>query len=250
MAKFTHPPFADKQCEVCHSPAKDGKVVLTQKDTKALCVTCHDDQVKKIDTAKVQHPGAAGDCTDCHNPHASSQPGLPKTNAVNICLGCHSDIADLKKKRVHHQPAFGEGCATCHDAHGSDNPRLLRASSTNALCMECHNPEREPKKLEATHEIAIFNEKVKLPENYFSKTPVIPVRYGSGHPVANHPVTDTFDPANPKKITNQLSCLSCHQPHASAKEGLLVKDQANDISFCRSCHSNGLNLSSIGSLSK
>jgi predicted CXXCH cytochrome family protein len=250
MAKFTHPPFADKQCEVCHAPAKDGKVVLTQKDKKALCVTCHDDQAKKIETAKVQHAGAAGDCTDCHNPHAGSQPGLPKTNAVAICLDCHSDIADLKQKRVHHQPAFGEGCATCHDAHGNDNPRLLRTASTNALCMECHGPEREPKKLEATHEIAIFNEKVKLPENYFSKTPIIPVRYGSGHPVDKHPVSDTFDPSNPKKVTNQLTCLSCHQPHASAKQGLLAKDQANDIAFCRSCHSNGLDLSTIGSASK
>ncbi len=114
MAKFTHPPFADKQCDTCHAPAKDGKVVLTQPDAKSLCVTCHDDKAKLIDTAKVQHPGAAGDCTDCHSPHASKQPGLPKTDAVNICLGCHSDIADLAKKTVHHQPAFVQGCATCH----------------------------------------------------------------------------------------------------------------------------------------
>ncbi len=37
MAKYTHPPFADKQCDVCHSPAKDGKVVLTQNIEDALC---------------------------------------------------------------------------------------------------------------------------------------------------------------------------------------------------------------------
>ena len=78
LAKFTHPPFAEKQCEICHAPAKDGKVVLTQTDVKALCVTCHDEKAKLIDSAKVPHPGAAGDCTDCHNPHASRQPGLPK----------------------------------------------------------------------------------------------------------------------------------------------------------------------------
>jgi len=117
MAKFTHPPFADKQCDVCHAPAKDGKVVLTQSDAKALCVTCHDDKAKLIESAKVQHPGAAGDCTDCHSPHASRQPGLPKTNAVAICLSCHSDIADLAKKPYHHQPAFAQGCATCHQPH-------------------------------------------------------------------------------------------------------------------------------------
>src|SRR5215469_5924754 len=93
MAKFVHPPFGEKTCEVCHEPAKDGKVVLTQSDVKALCVTCHDDKAKLIETAKVQHPGAAGDCADCHNPHAGKTPGLPKTDPVNVCLGCHSEVA-------------------------------------------------------------------------------------------------------------------------------------------------------------
>ena len=51
MQAFTHPPFADKSCEMCHAPAKDGKVVLTQKDIKGLCVTCHDEQAKQIESA-------------------------------------------------------------------------------------------------------------------------------------------------------------------------------------------------------
>ena len=149
MARFLHPPFADKNCDMCHAPAKDGKVVLTQTDTKALCTTCHDEQAKKIETAKVPHPGAqASECLDCHNPHASPQPGLPKTDAVNICLGCHSDIADEGKKQVHHQPAFSQGCATCHDGHGGDNANLLRAATPNKLCLECHGPDSKPQKLE------------------------------------------------------------------------------------------------------
>ena len=43
MAKFQHVPFQGNGCDTCHQPAKDGKVVLTQTDTKALCLTCHDD---------------------------------------------------------------------------------------------------------------------------------------------------------------------------------------------------------------
>ena len=237
MAKFTHPPFADKQCEVCHSPAKDGKVVLTQTDVKALCVTCHDDKAKLIDSARVPHPGAAGDCTDCHSPHASRQPGLPKTDAVNICLGCHSEIAE-GKKRYHHQPAFKQGCATCHQPHGGGNDHLLRAATTNSLCLECHGPDRQPKPLEAEHLITIFNGSVKLPEDYFSKNKVValPLKYGMGHPIEAHPVSDLKDPANPGKVLTAMNCLSCHQPHSSAQPDLLVKDQANNIAFCSTCH--------------
>jgi len=236
MAKFQHPPFADKNCEMCHAPAKDGKVVLTQTDVKALCITCHDDKAKQIESAKVQHPGAAGDCTDCHNPHASAQPGLPKTDAVSICTGCHTEIAEQGKKAYLHQPAFEQGCAICHEPHGGDNLHLLRAGNPNPLCLECHGPDIKPQRLEKEHVVAIFNGKVKLPEDYFSKVPSLPIKYGLGHPVDRHPVVDQMDPANPDKVRVTLNCASCHQPHSSSQPNLLVKDQANNSAFCDSCH--------------
>ncbi len=233
MAKFLHAPFADKNCELCHAPAKDGKVVLTQ-DGKALCVTCHDEQAKLIETAKVQHPGAAGDCTDCHNPHASAEPGLPKTDAVSICLSCHSEQADEMKKAHLHQPAFVQGCATCHEGHGGNNDHLLWAQG-NALCLECHGPDIKPAKVEGAPLLAIFDGKVKLPENYFGQVPRLPLKYGLGHPIQNHPTSDLADPKT-GTVTVQLSCRSCHQPHASLQAGLLVKDQADNEAFCGSCH--------------
>jgi predicted CXXCH cytochrome family protein len=238
LQKFTHPPFAEKSCEICHAPAKDGKVVLTQTDVKSICLTCHDEKAKQIDSAKVPHPGAAGDCTDCHNPHASRQAGLPKTNAVEICLACHSDQADQFKKAHRHQPAFQQGCATCHTPHGGDNEHLLRAKDANGLCLECHGPDAQPKKLEAEHLIAIFNGTVKLPEDYFAKNKVVvlPLKYGRGHPVVGHPVSDVADPTDISKVKDKINCLSCHQPHSSAQPDLLVKDQANNLAFCSSCH--------------
>jgi predicted CXXCH cytochrome family protein len=243
LAKFEHPPFADKQCDVCHAPAKDGKVVLTQADVKSLCVTCHDDKAKLIETAKVQHPGAAGDCTDCHTPHASSQPGLPKTDAVSICIGCHSEIGDLAKKRVRHQPAFEQGCATCHEAHGSENAKLLRAAAPNKLCLECHGPDAEPKKLESEHLVTIFDGKVKLPENYFRKVPILPLKYDVGHPTEHHPVSDVMNAKT--KTLIPMNCLTCHQAHAGNQPEMLVKDQKNDMAFCKSCHVNGLDLMDV-----
>ena len=248
MAKFEHPPFAEKQCEVCHAPAKDGKVVLTQKSAKDLCVTCHEDQVKLIATAKVQHPGAAGECTDCHNPHAGSTPGFVQPDPVNACLTCHSEQADQAKKPHLHQPAFTQGCATCHEPHGGENQHLLRNANVNAVCLECHGPDRSPGKLENEHLLTLFDGKVKLPEDYFKKNRavVLPLKYGLGHPVTGHPVSDLMDPANPGKIKTQLSCLTCHQPHSSAEAKLLVKDQANNMAFCDTCHKNRMDMTKTG----
>ena len=237
MARFTHPPFADKQCEFCHAPAKDGKVVLTQPDPKSLCVMCHEEKAKQIETAKVQHPGAAGDCTDCHNPHASNQPGLPKTNGVEICLVCHADIAELAKKPVHHQPAFTQGCATCHEPHGGEREKLLRAQG-NALCLECHGPDTVPQEDKAAGVFRIFGGKVVLPDDYYKKNrvPVLPLKYGKGHPIEGHPVADVMDPTDITKVLKKLDCGSCHQPHSSAYPNLLVKDQQNNTEFCAGCH--------------
>ena len=243
MARILHPPFEQKTCEICHATAKDGKVVLTQPDAKSLCVSCHDDKDKLISSAKVPHPGAMGDCTDCHSPHASREPGLPKTDSVTICLGCHSDIDDLRKKPVHHQPAFSQGCATCHTPHGGENDHLLRAKG-NALCLECHGSDSVPQKLEAEKMFTIFNGTVKLPEDYWDKNrvAVLPLRFGLGHPVEYHPVSDVMDPTDNTKVKTPLSCLTCHQPHASAKPDLLVRDQENNMAFCDNCHKNRLNM--------
>jgi predicted CXXCH cytochrome family protein len=238
MQKFVHMPFGEGQCEVCHQSAKDGKVVLTAASAKELCATCHDDKAKQIDNAKVPHPGATGDCTDCHSPHAGRSPGFPKPDAVNVCLGCHTDQAEQAKKHVLHQPAFQQGCATCHEPHGGDNDHLLRAKSVNPLCLECHGPDAAPKPLPSEHLVTIFGGKVKLPEDYFAKVPVLPLKYGRGHPVDGHPVSDVTDPQDVSKIRASINCLSCHQPHSSAQPGLLVKDQANNMAFCATCHTN------------
>jgi predicted CXXCH cytochrome family protein len=240
MQAFVHAPFEGGKdaCATCHQAPKDGKVVLTQASSKELCVSCHADKAQQIETAKVQHAGAAGDCIDCHNPHAGKWQGFPKPDAVNVCLGCHAEQAEQHKKKHLHQPAFEQGCATCHQPHGGDQPKLLRAKTTNDLCLECHGPAAKPQKLESEHRVAIFNGKVKLPENYFDKVVQLPIKYGLGHPVDKHPIKDQMEPDDVTKVRVAMNCGTCHQPHASAQPNLLVKDQSNNMAFCASCHKN------------
>ncbi len=167
----------------------------------------------------MQHPGAQGECIACHNPHAGKTPGFLQPDPVNACLACHSEQADQMKKAHLHQPAFGQGCATCHEPHGSDNDHLLRAKEPTRCAWSVMAASRSPQKLEAEHLITIFNGQVKLPEDYFEKNKaiVLPLKYGLGHPVTGHPVSDVMDPANPGKVKTPLSCMTCHQPHSSAR---------------------------------
>jgi len=240
---FAHSPFEGGACDTCHRPAQDGKVVLTKASTKEVCVECHEEQAKRIKTARVKHPGAEGDCTDCHSPHAGKTAAFVRPDPVRACLGCHPEQAEQQKKGHVHDPAFVTGCSTCHDPHGGDNSRLLRANSVNKLCLECHGTETGPAKLEKEHLLAIFDGKVKLPEDYFKKVPILPVQYGIGHPTERHPIGDVTNLTT--KAVTPMNCLSCHQPHASSKPGLLAKDQANNMDFCKTCHANGLNLKQI-----
>ena len=91
--------FAGGGCDTCHQPAKDGKVVLVEDDSRKLCLTCHEDKGKEIESAKVQHPGAQGDCITCHDPHAGKAPGFLRPDPVAACTGCHSDVAALHAKK-------------------------------------------------------------------------------------------------------------------------------------------------------
>jgi predicted CXXCH cytochrome family protein len=234
LQRFVHQPFGDRACDACHQPAENNKVVLTQPDSRALCVMCHEETAKKIESAAVPHAGAMGDCTTCHNPHAGKTPGFARPDPVNACLACHADQAELRSKKVLHQPAFQDGCAVCHEPHGGEKPKLLRAEGST-LCMNCHSTEIQPQPVKGAPLVTVFGGQVRLPENYFRKVPRLRLRNGMGHPTANHPVTDYADPLDPKKIT-KIDCMTCHQPHAGGADGMLVKDQRPTVQFCRTCH--------------
>ena len=163
--------------------------------------------------------------------------------AVNICLGCHSDIDELRKK---------VGASSARVCAGVRHvPHCLTAATTNIWCAPRATRSAwsatvriGPQKDEANHLLTLFNGTVRLPDDYYvkNKVAILPLRYGLGHPVIGHPVSDVMDPTNQSKVKMPLSCYSCHQPHASAQPDLLVKDQVNNMAFCDNCHKNRLNM--------
>jgi predicted CXXCH cytochrome family protein len=235
---FVHAPFkaGKASCGLCHQPPENGIVVLRKTSPKELCLTCHANIAEQIQKAKVQHAGAAKDCIECHNPHTGKTPGLPNPDEVNVCLRCHNDQAKERNKKYPHQPAFGQGCSTCHEPHGGENAHLLRAKTVNSLCLECHGRDSRLEQASNAHTVKIFNDRVRLPEGYFRSVRMLPLKYGTGHPVERHPVVDQMEAGDATKVRVSINCCSCHQPHASAEPNLLVKDQANNIKFCAGCH--------------
>lgn len=237
--RFLHNPFESGSCDMCHAAPKDGKVVLTQANVRDLCVTCHEEQAKRIETAKVQHAGAQGDCTACHSAHSSKYSRLLAPDPVSICETCHADQAEMHKKSpALHAAAFRDGCFTCHDGHGGDRPKLLRASMDgNKLCLECHAPSRRPVYDEPTNTVTIFDGAVQLPPDYFLKLQPLALvnKDMAGHPTAAHPVVATVDRGDPDK-KKPMNCLSCHLPHAGVSSGLYVTNTAVSMPLCGRCH--------------
>jgi len=233
--KYLHSPFGDKSCDVCHQAAANGKVVLTQSEGRALCVTCHDQQAKDIDAAKVAHPGAQGDCTQCHNPHAGKYPKFVQPNPVAACESCHPDVADIHKtKKVLHPPVFEQGCSVCHEPHGGARDHLLRAD-TNHVCLACHDANAKIAKVADSSDVTIFNGTVTLPESYLSQVFLLRLDdKGLGHPQIGHPVGGVLDPSDPQKL-KKMTCVSCHTPHGGGN-ALLATGEETSGNLCARCH--------------
>jgi predicted CXXCH cytochrome family protein len=197
-------------------------------------VTCHDDQAKKIDSAKVPHPGAQSDCTSCHTPHASRTPRLLTPNPVEACLTCHDNQAQAyKTKKVLHDPVFNQKCSICHEGHGGTRDKLLR-DNLETLCLTCHGPDAKAlagKDADAGME-TILGKAVTLPAGYVAKAPKISLNAGLGHPVPMHPVAGV----DPRDKSKQLNCISCHDPHAGDGKNMLTSKDSNVRELCGSCH--------------
>jgi predicted CXXCH cytochrome family protein len=237
MQAFVHAPFSDTTgCATCHAEPQSGKVKLTQADAKSLCATCHEEQTKKIEAAKVTHAGAQGDCTSCHDPHAGKFARFIKPDPVSVCESCHSAQSDLHKssKTLHH-PAFGQGCHLCHNPHGNDNKSLLRATG-NDLCNACHAPDAAAPKVAGTTNVSLFGGSVVVPEQYMKYPQRLHLtKAGLGHPLPQHPVAGN-DPSDPAK-KNQITCTRCHLPHAGERK-LLITKSSSTAPLCAQCHKN------------
>jgi predicted CXXCH cytochrome family protein len=213
----THPPAAE-DCTSCHD------VVVGETETEVslaaaepdLCVLCHDD-LSGAAGAELQasHPPVTDACTTCHDPHAAEYERLLVGTSAELCGTCH-DTGDLAETHDG-QVTGGTRCVSCHLPHGSDHPKMLRAGNlhrpfADGSCNGCH---RQP-----------FGDRLRLRAR------------GERLCQACH---GEFEPQEKEGVIHEAlqgkggraGCLQCHDPHLSARGGLLAADGGE---LCGSCH--------------
>ncbi len=202
-AEWVHAPAAEGRCLSCHASerAPSGERFHPREGgTATLCFRCHLNARRWLSMPHVHGPVGAGNCVFCHDPHGSSHPfSLRYDGRKEMCLACHSEKAKafLSQGFKPHAILAARGCTVCHDPHASAHPFQLE-EPTVPLCVGCH-----PRFKGMTR----------------------------GHPISRHPLQGKRDPLHPGR---RFTCASCHDPHGSPYENLLIAPR--ETRLCSRCH--------------
>ena len=114
-----HPPYFEKQCDMCHDASSFGKLTQEQPD---LCYNCHENFSDKYNF--VHGPVEGGFCSACHNPHKTKQETLLLRTGQDLCLKCHE--RDLIFNSDTHSEIEETLCTECHNPHGGEDQYIFR----------------------------------------------------------------------------------------------------------------------------
>lgn len=204
---YFHRDESEKVCSKCHDMSvNEVKGVAFEDITRSNCYECH----KDINSNEHSHaPSVNWLCTSCHSGKSGE---LNQTEEANtkysvpdpieeLCLSCHKKHKEeWANKRFHHEPAESGRCNRCHNPHSSPSKFYLRKPAWE-LCTGCHKD-----KIEGVHIVKTFVRKA-------------------------HPTHNVKDPS---REGEDLSCVSCHNPHVSNAPSLLQSESA--MGLCSRCH--------------
>jgi len=145
-------------------------------------------------------------CLTCHDSQAEPKYSI-KYPDPQLCYTCHVEQKQKRSgKKNYHAPYIADKCVICHNPHASANPYRL-GQPTWLLCVSCH-----PDQGDGRHVIAA----------YF---------WGTRH--RRHP---THGVADPSRKGQELTCASCHDPHASDAPKFITKYGTRSFDLCMKCH--------------
>lgn len=195
-----HTAVNEKKCPTCHKMEIDREDANPASPESSSCYICHKRMLKE---KYIHGPAAMWLCLSCHDSKSKKGKYLIQQPNPGICYPCHKTEMDVwKKSEFEHGPFTLGDCTICHKPHASDYPFWLRMHTTD-LCLTCHSD-----KASGAHVVSGFG--------------------SPGHPVRGKP-----DPRNPGK---ELTCASCHNPHAASNKDLLFYQGELMPGFCKTCH--------------
>lgn len=207
-------------------------------DEPSVCATCHEDVAAAMSasphlTVPSRSTSAHRGCEGCHGDgaqHAADgDPSLIRNPEEalewnRICLGCHKRGMNEWAMSQHH--ASDVACTDCHRVH---EPKT-RASAACGGChqdvvartqLPSHHPVREGSMTcAACHDVHSANEAALR-----TKQRVNDLCY-TCHQAVEGPFIFEHQPV-------QEDCRSCHDPHGTVADGLLI---ANQPALCLQCH--------------
>ena len=174
-------------------------------------------------------------CTTCHEGLPSADSGA--TMKVD-CATCHKGFAAAE---FLHAPVQMKECGSCH-AWSADKKMLVAVKATPELCYDCHAEKKESVENSAfPHPVASecltchsahgTNNKHQLKTDVYTLCSSCHPDMTVNHPVGKHPVRFAKNEVNGEEV----SCVSCHNPHGSANDHLL-KVGGGRMMICLECH--------------
>jgi predicted CXXCH cytochrome family protein len=214
-----HAPVVE-DCTTCHEMTigDEGTTVELTGAEPDLCIMCHDGlEAAAAGELEVPHAPVTDSCLSCHEVHSAAEERLLMAPPAELCAMCH-DAGDLQTSHGG-QLTEGTDCRSCHHVHGSVNPSMLVATTLHSpfaegSCDACH---REP-----------YAGRIRL--------------QARGERVCTACHGEMNDEAGEEGSVHaalvgdrrQAGCISCHDPHMSANQGLLAQPVQE---LCATCHS-------------
>lgn len=190
------------------------------------CSECHSYLLK----GKYVHTAVSMGCPTCHAvTNKADGTYVELVSPVNqICLTCHP----LSSEKLQHGPYKRGDCVICHSPHSSDFPQHTWVEHQN-LCLGCHTHERL-KLYTATH-TGLLPWGITLNAAQTKGLPFLRLNRNltKNHPLQGHPVSGPNKPAG--RDAPPVTCLSCHNPHASGFPFLYAMPDNWETYPCPNC---------------
>ncbi len=252
--KYVHQANKNGKCNTCHSPHGSEYANLLPKPTSSeMCAKCHNLNLKKNIHAPIELDG----CNSCHDSHQSDYPNLLLKEKSELCSSCHDNIKTEKKAEFLHAP-FDDDCFNCHTAHSSDKAFLL-TESTPGLCYTCHDDiQTKLTKSKTVHQVAKDTKNCRnchSPHASSHSNILLANENDLCFKCHNKKIisgTDTIENIKEKLTEAQYKhapledgCNSCHDPHGSDNNYLLIASFPSDeyakastgtFELCFNCH--------------